>query len=53
MRTFFIPFSLAKTLEDAEFIAPTWATAVVKEKYGWLCFEKKPDADIWLGYSHL
>jgi len=49
MRTYFIPFHRADRFEDAELLAPNWVRAIVKAEYGFLCFESKNNALVWLG----
>jgi hypothetical protein len=48
-RKHLLPFTEAPTYEDAEFLAPDWAVAIVEAEEGWMCFESEPAADVWAG----
>jgi hypothetical protein len=49
MRKHFISLRDAPTFDDAELLAPDWATVITECDDGWMCFESEPDADIWEG----
>lgn len=46
-RKLFIPESIAKTLEDAELLAPAWSKVVMPCPGGFMCFEVPPPPDVW------
>lgn len=48
-RKHFLSFEVAPTFEDAQFLAPAWATAVLKTDDGWILFEHAPVPDVWEG----
>lgn len=48
MRTSFLDFNDAPTLEDAEVLAP-WACAIIEADGGWKAFESASDAEVWEG----
>lgn len=46
-RKLFIPISLAKTIDDAWFLAPEWTKDILSCEGGWMCFENPPPPDVW------
>jgi hypothetical protein len=48
MRTSFMDYDEAPTLQDAEALAP-WACAVIEAEGGWQAFESATDAEAWSG----
>jgi len=51
-RQHFIPDYLAEDIDDAELLAPNWTTHIAEVDGGYMCYEKEPEQDVWLGREH-